>query len=57
MMRSFDDGLVHWVGIDTEVYHYSHSAGQIERQLNWLKADLAKANQNVRGVATTRVYA
>ncbi|XP_068693924.1 acid phosphatase type 7-like isoform X2 [Montipora foliosa] len=42
---SMDIGLIHFVGFDTEVYHYYPDEGQIQRQLNWLEADLIKANQ------------
>jgi hypothetical protein len=43
---SVDIGLVHYVAIDTEVYAYYQSEGQMQRQLNWLREDLAKANAN-----------
>ncbi|KAL9987626.1 hypothetical protein ACROYT_G001967 [Oculina patagonica] len=43
---SLDIGLIHFVGFDTEVYHYYPDKGQIQRQLNWLEADLIKANKN-----------
>lgn len=43
---SFDLGLIHFVAFDTEVYNYYSDPGQIQRQLNWLEADLEKANQN-----------
>ncbi|XP_020628911.1 acid phosphatase type 7-like isoform X2 [Orbicella faveolata] len=43
---SLDIGLIHFVGFDTEVYYYYSDKGQIQRQLNWLEADLIKANQN-----------
>ncbi|KAM7438504.1 hypothetical protein ABFA07_012029 [Porites harrisoni] len=42
---SMDIGLIHFVGFDTEVYFYYSNKGQIQRQLNWLEADLIKANQ------------
>lgn len=45
---SFDYGPAHFVMIDTEVYFFN-SAEVIENQLNWLKADLEKANKN-RGI-------
>jgi hypothetical protein len=41
---SFDVGLVHFVSISTEVFWSMQGAAQA--QLNWLKADLAKANAN-----------
>lgn len=41
---SFDVGLVHWVAISTEVFWSQQGAA--EAQLNWLKADLVKANAN-----------
>jgi hypothetical protein len=41
---SLDVGLVHWVFFSTEVFW--SQADIIESQLNWLKADLAKANAN-----------
>ena len=41
---SFDDGLVHWVFVDTELYSYG-TPSQIAAQLNWLKADLAKVDR------------
>ncbi|XP_058947647.2 acid phosphatase type 7 isoform X2 [Pocillopora verrucosa] len=43
---SMDIGLIHFVAFDSEVYHYYSNKGQIQRQLNWLEADLIKANQN-----------
>lgn len=42
---SMDIGLIHFVAFDTEVYHYYPDDGQIQRQLNWLEADLKKANK------------
>lgn len=47
---SFDEGLIHWIAIDTEVYVYSVDQGQIQRQMNWLEQDLVKANQNRQNV-------
>lgn len=41
---SFDVDLVHWVSISTEVYWSQQDAAAA--QLNWLRADLAKANAN-----------
>ncbi|XP_032237030.1 acid phosphatase type 7 [Nematostella vectensis] len=43
---SFNVGLIHFVAFDTEVFNYFSDVGQIQRQLNWLEADLAKANTN-----------
>lgn len=43
---SMDIGLIHFVAFDSEVYHYYRDKGQIQRQINWLEADLIKANQN-----------
>ncbi|RMX42635.1 hypothetical protein pdam_00010287 [Pocillopora damicornis] len=43
---SMDIGLIHFVAFDSEVYYYYSNKGQIQRQLNWLEADLIKANQN-----------
>ncbi|XP_067016547.1 acid phosphatase type 7-like isoform X1 [Acropora muricata] len=42
---SMDIGLIHFVCFDTEVYSYYPDEGQIQRQLNWLEADLIKANK------------
>lgn len=42
---SMDIGLIHFVCFDTEVYSSYPDEGQIQRQLNWLKADLIKANK------------
>lgn len=42
--NSFDDGLVHWVQIDTEIYSYGTDA-QIAAQKAWLAADLAAVNR------------
>jgi len=43
---SFDDGLAHIVGIDTEVYAYG-TAAEATEQLAWLAADLAAVNRSV----------
>eukprot|EP01121_Diplochlamys_sp_Union-15-3_P007165 TRINITY_DN17_c0_g1_i1.p1 TRINITY_DN17_c0_g1~~TRINITY_DN17_c0_g1_i1.p1 ORF type:complete len:412 (+),score=65.24 TRINITY_DN17_c0_g1_i1:155-1390(+) len=43
---SFDQGLVHWIAIDTEVYAYYVNQNQIDQQLAWLEQDLKKANKN-----------
>jgi len=42
---SWNEGLTHFIAIDTEVYAYSTDAGQIERQINWLTQDLIEANR------------
>ncbi len=43
---SFNQPYVHFVSINTEVYEYFPDEGQQQRQLAWLRADLAKANKN-----------
>lgn len=42
---SFDDHLVHWVGVDTEMWPYNASAADIDAMLGWLAADLAAVNR------------
>lgn len=42
---SFDDGLVHWVGIDTEMWSYGGTPAEIKAQLDWLAADLAAVDR------------
>ena len=42
---SFDDGLVHWVALDTEIWFYG-TAVESANQLKWLKADLAKVDRS-----------
>jgi Predicted phosphohydrolases len=42
---SFDMGPAHFVMFNTEAYFYYSNITQVT-QLNWLKADLAKANEN-----------
>ena len=49
---SWDDGLVHYVAISTEVYFgvpgvgASGPIGSVKKQFEWLKADLRAANAN-----------
>jgi hypothetical protein len=46
---SWDSGLVHYVAISTELYFGIKSVGDSNtcaKQLEWIKADLAKANAN-----------
>lgn len=56
LFYSFDAGLIHYVVIDTEVYKYasktsaSPSPFVAQDQLDWLVADLQKANQNRENV-------
>lgn len=42
---SYDDGLVHWVQIDTEIYSYG-TQKQIDAQKAWLSDDLAKVDRS-----------
>lgn len=42
---SFNDGLVHWVSIDTELWYYDGTPTEIANQFAWLKADLAAVNR------------
>jgi hypothetical protein len=49
---SFDDDLVHFVTIDTEIYHYCSGTAtlckaQIQEQIDWLTADLAAVDRSV----------
>lgn len=41
---SWNQELVHFIAIDTEVYAYHYDAAQVERQLKWLEFDLKKYN-------------
>ena len=41
---SFDNGLVHWLNVDTELYSYGTPA-QIAAQKAWLAADVAAINR------------
>eukprot|EP01052_Picozoa_sp_SAG31_P023348 SAG31_NODE_1919_length_6920_cov_5.391731_2_plen_395_part_00 len=42
---SFDDGLVHFVAVSTELYfHPERLVDGVRRQFAWLEADLARAN-------------
>ena len=43
---SFDDGLVHWVCLDSELWSYGTQA-QIDAQAAWLDADLARVDRSV----------
>jgi len=49
---SYNVGNVHYVAINTEMYYFSdmYSMSNLERQYNWLIADLTKANKqrNIR---------
>lgn len=45
---SFDQGLVHFIMFSTEVYWSME--GAVEAQLNWMKQDLIKANNNRQNV-------
>lgn len=45
---SFNIDNVHFVAIDTELADDTLVPAQMERQLNWLEADLIAANLNVR---------
>lgn len=42
---SFDDHLVHWVGLDTEMWPYNAPAADINAMLTWLEADLKAVNR------------
>ena len=42
---SFDDGLVHWICLDTEIYSYG-TAAQIAAQKAWLAADIAAIDRS-----------
>ncbi|RYG53546.1 hypothetical protein EON66_08395, partial [archaeon] len=44
---SFNDGLVHWVSIDTELFSYGGTQAQIDAQYAWLTADLAAVDRSV----------
>lgn len=50
MYYSFNDDLVHFTTIDTEIYHYCNGTAtlcdsQVQAQLDWLEADLAKVDR------------
>ena len=42
---SFNEGLVHWISVDTEIYSYG-TAAQIAAQLAWLDADVAAIDRS-----------
>jgi hypothetical protein len=44
---SFNDDLVHWVVIDTELWYYSGTDEEIANQFAWLAADLAAVDRSV----------
>ena len=45
---SYDDGLVHWVFVDSELYCCggSDAAAQIKAELAWMAADLGAVNRS-----------
>lgn len=43
---SFDDHLVHWVGVDTEMWAFNASAADVQAMLTWLEADLAAVDRS-----------
>merc|ERR1719331_2673571 len=53
---SWDDGLIHYVAISTEVYFGVGPLGATRAQFEWLKADLAKANANRANVPWIAVH-
>jgi hypothetical protein len=53
---SWDDGLVHYVAISTEVYFGIGPAGGMQAQYEWLQKDLAKANANRANVPWIAVH-
>jgi len=51
MYYSFNDDLVHFTSIDTEMYHYCNGTAtlcneQVQTQLDWLEADLAAVDRS-----------
>ena len=44
---SFNDGLVHWVSVDTELWAYGGTPAEIAAQYEWLAADLAAVDRSV----------
>lgn len=56
---SWDDGLVHWVTINSELYFEAAQQAQqsIAAQWNWLRADLVAANANRANVPWIAVQA
>ena len=53
---SWDDGLIHYVAISTEVYFGIGPNGGSRKQYEWLQADLAKANANRANVPWVVVH-
>ena len=53
---SWDDGLIHYVAISTEIYFGVGPLGAAKAQFEWLKADLAKANANRANVPWIAVH-
>jgi hypothetical protein len=43
---SLNDGLVHWVGLDSELWAYNGTREQISAQQAWLEADLASVDRS-----------
>ena len=56
---SWDDGLVHWVTMNSEIYFESAQQAQhsVEDQWKWLEQDLIKANKNRENVPWISVQA
>lgn len=46
LFYSFDMGPAHFIGLSTEVYYNSVQRNLIAQQLEWLKGDLKKAQEN-----------
>lgn len=46
LFYSFNDGPVHFVGIDTEMWSYGATAQEIAAQKAWLEADLAAVDRS-----------
>ena len=54
---SYDSGLVHYVAVSTELYfHPERLAHGAERQITWLRADLAAADDNRKAVPWIIVF-
>jgi hypothetical protein len=45
---SWDQGLVHFIAVDTEFDFYGGTAEEIQAQRDWLRADLAAVDRRVR---------
>jgi hypothetical protein len=43
---SFNEGLVHWVAVDTELWAYGGTPAQIQAQYTWLTKDLAGVDRS-----------